>query len=150
MRGAPLAILNGTSSPIGLHNKHSLYQRISLYLHSDVKASKHLASLLTTDWQRKRQAGCVAVSFCLEYLYLNLSYLFFSCCQLPFCEFPKHTTAFHYRYDMQIYCTSVLFVNQHFPGLPASGTHCSKCPQNLTVQLSSPISDASTLLTFYM
>jgi hypothetical protein len=25
---------------------------------------------------------------------------------------------------MQMYCTFVLFVNQHFPGLPASGTHC--------------------------
>jgi hypothetical protein len=23
-----------------------------------------------------------------------------------------------------MYCTFVLFVNQHFPGLPASGTHC--------------------------
>jgi hypothetical protein len=45
------------------------------------------------------------------------------CCQLPFCEFPKHTTALHYRYDMQMYCTFVLFVNQYFLGLPASGTH---------------------------
>jgi hypothetical protein len=25
---------------------------------------------------------------------------------------------------MQMYCTFVLFVKQHFPGLPASGTHC--------------------------
>jgi hypothetical protein len=63
------------------------------------------------DWQRERPA--------LDYLYL-----IFSCCQLPFCEFSKHTTALHYRYDMQMYCTFVLFVNQHFPGLPASGTHC--------------------------
>jgi hypothetical protein len=23
-----------------------------------------------------------------------------------------------------MYCTFVLFVNQHFPGLPTSGTHC--------------------------
>jgi hypothetical protein len=52
------------------------------------------------------------------------SYLIFSCCQLPFSEFPKHKTALHYRHDMQMYCTFVLFVNQHFPGLPASGTHC--------------------------
>jgi hypothetical protein len=29
-----------------------------------------------------------------------------------------------YRYDMQTYCTFVLFVNQHFLGLPTSGTHC--------------------------
>jgi hypothetical protein len=65
-------------------------------------------------------AGCVAVSFLVDYLYL-----IFSCCQLPFCEFTKHTTALHYRYDIQMYCTSVLFVNQHFPGLPASGTHCT-------------------------
>jgi hypothetical protein len=64
-------------------------------------------------------AGCVAVSFRVDYLYLILS-----CCQLPFCEFPKHTTAFDYRYDMQMYCTIVLFVNQLFPGLSASGTHC--------------------------
>jgi hypothetical protein len=41
-------ILNGTSNPIGLHNEHSLFQRISIHLHY-VKASKHLASLLTTD-----------------------------------------------------------------------------------------------------
>jgi hypothetical protein len=26
---------------------------------------------------------------------------------------------------MQMYCTFVLFVNQYFPGLPASRTHCS-------------------------
>jgi hypothetical protein len=44
----PLAILDGTSNPIGLHNEHSLFQ-ISIHLHYDVKASKHLASLLTTD-----------------------------------------------------------------------------------------------------
>jgi hypothetical protein len=40
------------------------------------------------------------------------------------CEFPKNTIAFHYRYDMQIYCIFVLFVNQHFLGLPSSETHC--------------------------
>jgi hypothetical protein len=45
----PLAIVNGTSNPIGLHNEYSLLQRISIHLHYDVKASKHLASLLTTD-----------------------------------------------------------------------------------------------------
>jgi hypothetical protein len=44
------------------------------------------------------------------------AYLIFSCCQLPFCEFPKNTTALYCRYDMQMYCTFVLFVNQHFPG----------------------------------
>jgi hypothetical protein len=52
------------------------------------------------------------------------AYLIFSCYQLPFCEFPKYTTALHYIYDMQMYCTFLPFVNQHFPGLPASGTHC--------------------------
>jgi hypothetical protein len=62
----PLAILNGTSNPIGLHNEHSLFQWISIHLHYDVKASKHLASLLTTDWQREWQA--------LDYLYLILSF----------------------------------------------------------------------------
>jgi hypothetical protein len=70
----PLEILIGTSNPIGLHNEHSLFQRISIHLHYDVKASKHLASRLTTDRQRKQQAGCVAVSFRLDYLYLILSF----------------------------------------------------------------------------
>jgi hypothetical protein len=55
---------------------------------------------------------------CIQLLLKSLSYLILSCYQLPFCEFPKH-----YRYDMQMYCTFVLFVNEHFPGLPASGTH---------------------------
>jgi hypothetical protein len=45
----PLAVLNGTSNPIGLHSEHSLFQRISILVHYDMKASKHLASLLTTD-----------------------------------------------------------------------------------------------------
>jgi hypothetical protein len=49
-----------------------------------------------------------------------------SCYQIPFREFSKHTTTLYYRYDMKMYCTFVLFVNQHFPGLPASGTHCIK------------------------
>jgi hypothetical protein len=34
----PLAILNGTSNPIGFHNEHSLFQRILIHLHYDVKA----------------------------------------------------------------------------------------------------------------
>jgi hypothetical protein len=66
---------------------------------------------------------------CIQLLVKKLSYLIFSCYQLPFCEFPKHTTALRYRYDMQIYCTFVLFVNQHFPGLPVSGTHRTVDPQ---------------------
>jgi hypothetical protein len=31
------------------------------------------------------------------------------------------------------YCTLVLFVNQHFPGLPASGTHCIKQCRKLDI-----------------
>jgi hypothetical protein len=46
---SPLAIPNGTNNPIDLHNEYSLFQRISIHLHYDVKASKHLASLLKTD-----------------------------------------------------------------------------------------------------
>jgi hypothetical protein len=72
--------------------------------------SKRLACLLMTDWQRERQA--------LDYLYLT-----FSCCQLPFREFTKHNHT-SLQVWMQMYCTFVLFLNQHFPGLPASGTHC--------------------------
>jgi hypothetical protein len=59
---------------------------------------------------------------------LSLSYLIFSCCQLHFCEIPKHITALHYRYDIKMYCTFVPFVNQHFPRLLASGTHCINFP----------------------
>jgi hypothetical protein len=75
-----------------------------------------------TDWQCEQQAGCVDVSFCLYYLYLYLilasrvaNFLFAN---------SQNTSALHYRYNMQMYCTFVLFVIQHFPGLPASGTHC--------------------------
>jgi hypothetical protein len=74
----PLAILNGTSNPIGLHNEHSLFQRILIHLHYDVIATKE-----------------VAQPSLFIFIIFVLSYLIFSCCQLPFCEFPKNTTAFH-------------------------------------------------------
>jgi hypothetical protein len=44
----------------------------------------------------------------------SLSYLFVL--PLPFCEFTKHTTALHYRYDMQIYCTFFSFRKSTFSG----------------------------------
>jgi hypothetical protein len=52
-------------------------------------------------------AGCVVVSFLVDYLYLILSYLIFSSYQLPFCEFPTHTTALHY--GMTCKCIAILF-----------------------------------------
>jgi hypothetical protein len=63
-----------------------------------VKASKHLASLLTTDWQCERQAGCVAVSF-----RLFLSYLFV----LPtsFLRIPKT----HNHISLQVWHANVLY-----------------------------------------
>jgi hypothetical protein len=36
---------------------------------------------------------------------------------------------------MQMYCTFVLFVNQHFPGLPASETHCTSFQGLIVFQL---------------
>jgi hypothetical protein len=98
----PLAILNGTSNPIGLHSEHSLFQRISIHPHYDVKASKHLAFLPTTDWQRERQAGCIAVSLRLDYLYL-ISYLFV----LPtsFLRIPKT----YNRTSLQVWHANVLY-----------------------------------------
>jgi hypothetical protein len=66
-------------------------------------------------------AGCIAISFRVDYLYLILS---FRVANFLFVNSRKHTTPLHYRYDMQMYCTFVLFVNQHFSGLPASGMHC--------------------------
>jgi hypothetical protein len=62
----PLAILNGTSNPIGLNNEHSLFQRISIHLHYDVKASKHLSSLVTTD----NTSGKLLIIFILSYLFV--------------------------------------------------------------------------------
>jgi hypothetical protein len=59
----PLAILNGTSNPIGLHNEHSLFKRISIHLHYDVKASKHLASLLTTEVSALSQRRIIGPMF---------------------------------------------------------------------------------------
>jgi hypothetical protein len=50
---------------------------------------------------------------------------------------PQNTTALHYRYDIQMYCTFVLFVNQHFPGLSASGTHCTPVTSHLPTALPS-------------
>jgi hypothetical protein len=75
-------------------------------------------------YSRLSETRAAASRLCNRLFPSLLSYLIFSCCQLPLCEFPKHTTAFHYRYDIQMYCTFVVFVNQHFLGLPVSGTHC--------------------------
>jgi hypothetical protein len=84
----------------------------------DVKASKHLASLLATDWNVSgKQIAQPSLSIFIIFI--------LSCCQLTVCESPQKTTAFHYRYDVQMFCTFVLFVNQYFPGLPASETHCT-------------------------
>jgi hypothetical protein len=91
----------------------------------NTRSSKEYRYIFTTTW---KQASTSHLSSWLTMRAASswLSYLIFSCCQLPFCEFPKNTTAFHYRYDIQMYCTFVHFVNQHFPGLPPSGTHCIK------------------------
>jgi hypothetical protein len=87
--------------------------------------SKHCIQLLV--------AGCVAISFRVDYLNLYLI-LPFCVSNFLFCEFPNHTTALHYRYDKQMYCTFVLSVNQHFPGLPASGTHCIRKLWNVSLR----------------
>jgi hypothetical protein len=71
-----LAILNWTSNPIGLHNERSLLQRMSIHLHYDVKASKHLASLLTTDWNVSSKQ-VVQPSLFVFSIFI-LSYLIFS------------------------------------------------------------------------
>jgi hypothetical protein len=53
----PLAIIKGTSNPVSLHNEHSLFESMSIHLHYDVKGSKHLASLLTTDMSMRYHSG---------------------------------------------------------------------------------------------
>jgi hypothetical protein len=94
----PLAILNGTSNPIGLHNEHALFQRISIHLHYHMKASKHLASLLTTDVSALSQQRIVEPMF-----------------------FDTTVTSQAYIENTGGHAD----VNQHFPGLPSSGTHCT-------------------------
>jgi hypothetical protein len=65
-------------------------------------------------------AGCIAVSFRVDYLYLILSFRVANFLFANFQNTQPHKSAIH------LYCTFVLFVNQHFPGLPASGTLCIK------------------------
>jgi hypothetical protein len=94
----------------------------------DVKASKHRASLLTTDWNAS--GNQVVQPSLFVFIILVLSYPFV----LPtsVLRIPKTHNRISYRYDMQMYCTFVLFVNQHFSGLPASETHCtSNCREVL-------------------
>jgi hypothetical protein len=98
-----------------IHN----WTRRCMFLKVSARITSHLSSRLTETWAESRLRNRLFSSL--------LSYLIFSCFRLPFCEFPKHTTAFHYRYDMQMYCTFVLFVNQHFPGLPARITFRRSC-----------------------
>jgi hypothetical protein len=68
----------------------------------DVKASKHLASLLTTDWNVSGKQ-IVQPSLAVFIIFI-LSYFSFSCCQLPFCEFPKHN-----RVSLQVWHANVLY-----------------------------------------
>jgi hypothetical protein len=89
-----------------------------IHLHYDVKASKHLESLLTTDWQRERQA--------LHYLYLILSYLFV----LPTSFWRIHKT--HNRTSLQVWHANVLhfcsFCKPTFSGATREGdAQCSIC-----------------------
>jgi hypothetical protein len=80
----------------------------------------------------------------LDYLYLILS---FRVINFLF-AFPKHTAALHYRYDIQMYCTFVLFVNQHFSGLPASGTHCIMLiPSNCLARLRKAMKSSVTIVS---
>jgi hypothetical protein len=64
-------------------------------------------------------AACVSFSFRLHYLYLILS---FRVANFFFANFQN--TQPHFITGIKMYCTFVLFVNQHFLGLPPSGTHC--------------------------
>jgi hypothetical protein len=108
----PLAILNGTSNPIGLHNEHSLFKEYRYIFTTTWKqaSTSHLSSRLTDN-----ASGKLLIIFILSYLFV-----------LPtsFLRIPKAHNRTSLQVWIQMYCTFVLFVNQHFPGLPASGTHC--------------------------
>jgi hypothetical protein len=85
------------------------------------QASKHLASLLMTDWNVSGMQ--VTQSFLAIFIIFILSYLFVL--RTSFLRIPKTHNRISLQEDMQLYCAFVLFVNQHFPGLPASETHCT-------------------------
>jgi hypothetical protein len=76
-------------------------------------STSHLTSRLTDN-----ASGKLLIIFILSYLFV-----------LPtsFLRITKTHNPTSLQVWMQIYCTFVLFVNQHFPGLPASGTHCMCC-----------------------
>jgi hypothetical protein len=98
----------------------------------NTRSSKEYRYIFTTTW---KQASTLHLSSRLtdnasgKLLIIFIFILFFWCCQLPFCEFTKHTTALRYRYDMQMYCTFVLFVNQHLTGATREcEMHCTSLP----------------------
>jgi hypothetical protein len=79
-------------------------------------STSHRSSRLTTRASSRLRSRLFSPWLSLSYLIL-----YFRVANFLFAN-SQNTTAFHYRYDMGMYCTLVLFVNQHFPGLPASGT----------------------------
>jgi hypothetical protein len=78
-------------------------------------STSHLSSRLTDN-----ASGKLLIIFILSYLFM-----------LPtsFLRISKTHNRTSLQIWMQMYCTFVPFVNQHFPGLPASGTHCIKLDQ---------------------
>jgi hypothetical protein len=74
-------------------------------------STSHLSSRLTDN-----ASGKLLIIFILSYLFvLSTSFL----------RIHKTHNRTSLQVWMQMYCTFVLFVNHHFPGLPASGTHCT-------------------------
>jgi hypothetical protein len=92
----------------------------------NTRSSKEYRYIFTTTWKQAStshlfsrltdNASCkLLIIFILSYLFVLPTY---------FLRISKTHNRTSLQVWMQIYCTFVLFVNQHFPGLPASGTHC--------------------------
>jgi hypothetical protein len=95
----PLAFLNGTSNPIGLHNEHSLFQRISINLHYDVKESKQAPRISPHVWLTTRAASS----------WLSLSYLILSFRVTNFLFANSQNTQPHFITGMTSKCIVLLF-----------------------------------------
>jgi hypothetical protein len=93
----------------------------------NTRCSKEYRYIFTTTWKQastlhlssrltNNESGKLLIIFILSYLFvLPTSFL-------RILKTHKRTSL---QVWMQMYFTFVLFVNQHFPGLPASGTHCT-------------------------
>jgi hypothetical protein len=91
----------------------------------NTRSSKEYRYIFTTTWKQASTSHLFSrLTTRAASSWLSLSYLNFSCCQVPFCEFPN--TQPHFTTGMTCnvlhFCS---FCKPTFSVLPASGTHCT-------------------------